>query len=219
MINTRTYIVYDFETGSLNPHTTQPLELAAIAVCPRTLEIIPDSLFHSRIKPLSDSQAKKKGLDTIQKSALDKNKLDLEELKQWPDEKTVWQSFVNYTYQWNVQKDSWNSLISVGFNIDKFDCHIIDRLAKTYGPWDDKKSWQKVFNPIESIDIKKFLFQINENNPEIDSNSMDAVRKWLGKPESGFEHRADEDVKDIAHVFMKCQKLIRYWSSKTVFKW
>ena len=219
MINNRVYIVYDFETGSLNGDTTQPLELAAIAVCPRKLEIIPNSLFHSRIKPLSDAQALKKGLDPVEKGALDKNKLDLKELKNWPDEKTVWQSFTEYTFQWNIKRDSWNSLISVGFNIDSFDSKIINRLAKTYGPWDDKKNWQKIFNPIQTIDLKDLLWQINENNPEIEFNSFDAVRKWLGKEESGLEHTASEDVLDIAHVFCKVQRLIRYWSSKTVFKW
>ncbi len=219
MINTKTYLIYDFETGSLNGPTTQPLELAAIAVCPRKLEIIPDSLFHSRINPLSDEQAKKKGLDPVEKSALDKNKLDLEELKNWPREKEVWKSFCEYTYRWNVKKDSWNSLMSVGFNIKSFDCHIINRLAKTYGPWDDKKDWQKIFNPIQSIDLKDILWQINENNPEIEFNNFDAVRQWLGKEETGMEHRADEDVKDIAHVFCKVQKYIRYWASKTQFRW
>lgn len=219
MINNKVFIVYDFETGSLNPHKTQPLELAAMAICPRTLEIIPDSLFHSRIKPLSDTQADKKGLDRITKEALDKNKLDLNELKNWPNEKAVWNNFCQYTYQWNPKKDSWNSLISVGFNINRFDRHIIDRLAKEYGPWDDKKDWQKIFNPIQSIDLKDILWCINENNPEIEFNNMDEVRKWLQMPVTGLEHRADQDVKDMSQVFCRIQKFIRYWASKTTFKW
>lgn len=217
MINTKVILFYDFETGSVDKKTTQPLELAAVAICPRKLEIIPNSLFHSRIKPLSDEDAVKAGLTPVQKGALDKNKLNLEELQNWPSEKIVWGNFCEYTYQWNPKKDSWNALLSAGFNNKGFDNEIINRLAEWYGPWDKKKNQQKIFNPIQTIDLKDICWLVNENNPEIDFNSMDAVRDWLGIDKTNA-HTATQDVLDGAMVLTRMMRFIRHWSSKTKFK-
>lgn len=218
MINTKVIIFYDFETGSVDGDLTQPLELAAVAICPRKLEIIEDSLFHSMIKPLPDKKREKLGLSPITKEALDKNKIKLEELQSWPTEDIVCQNFAEYTYNWNIKKDSWNAVISAGFNIDEFDRKIINRWCKTYKYWDDKNNRQKLFNPIQSLDLKNLLWYINENNPEIEFNNMDAVRDWLGIPKEGA-HRADKDVMDGAQVLCRCMKFIRHWASKTTFKW
>ena len=40
-MNYRDIIVFDFETGSANPHTTQPTEIAAIAIHARKLQLQP----------------------------------------------------------------------------------------------------------------------------------------------------------------------------------
>lgn len=217
MINTKPYIFFDFETGSTTPETTQPLELAAVAICPRKLELIPNSLFHSFIKPLSDEDAIKRGLDPVQKSALDVNKIKLEDLEDAPNEKTVWGSFTNWTYQWNIQKDSWNAPIAVHFNGQNFDMKIVSRLCKEYGPYNDKRKEQKIFNPIQQIDLKDICFLVNENNPEIEFNNMNAIREWLGMTTEG-SHRADRDVIDGANIYCRFQRFIRHWASKTKFK-
>ena len=47
MINTHKIISLDFECDGVNPFTCNPTQLAAIAIHPRTLEIIPDSEFNS----------------------------------------------------------------------------------------------------------------------------------------------------------------------------
>lgn len=217
MINTRTFIFFDFETGSKTPKTTQPLELAAVAINPRKLEIIEDNLFHSKIKPLSDEEAIAKGLDPVQKEALDVNKLTIEELQGWPLEQAVWENFVKWTYQWNFKKDSWGAPIAVHFNGTNFDMHIVDRLCRMYDPWDKKKEQQKIFNPIQQIDLKDLIFCFHENNPEIEGNSMAHVRDFHGYSTEGA-HRADKDVMDGANTFCDYMKLIRHWSKRTDFK-
>lgn len=210
------YAFTDFETGCTEALKTQPLQLASVMIDGRKLEVIKDSLFCSLIKPLSDEEAIKSGLNPISKQALDKNKLDLEELAKAPDVKTVWENFTRYIYKYNVKKDTWNAPILAGFNVDKFDSIIIDRLCKKYDPWDKKKEQQKLFNPTQTFDLKNYTFAINENNPAVERNSFDAVRDWLGLSKEGA-HRADVDVLQGAEIMCKILKFIRYWAKKTDF--
>ena len=51
-MNYRDYIVYDFETTSANPHTTQPVQIAAVVVHGRKLEIKKGTEFQSLMKPI-----------------------------------------------------------------------------------------------------------------------------------------------------------------------
>ena len=217
MINNKTYIYYDFETGGTDPETSQILSLSAVAIEPRKLVVLYDSIFDSFIKPLDDKEAIKKGLQPIQKSALAVNKIVLADLQDCPDEKTVFENFVNWTYNWNVKKDSWNAPIACGFNINNFDSKIINRLCKKYGYWDEKKNQQKIFNPIQSIDLKDITWLFNESNVETTGNSFDQVRTWLGLSDE-FAHQSKTDVIQGAEVLCRFMKLIRYWSSKTKFK-
>lgn len=209
---------YDFETGGLDREITQPLEIAAVMIDPRKLEIIKDSLYHSMIKPLDDEEAIKKGLEPVQRSALAKNNISLASLENAPDEKTVFQDFVkNYLYKYNVKKDSWNAPIPAGFNIDNFDKYIIDRCCKAYGFWDVKKKQQKIFNPVQSIDLKNITFLLNENNPEVERNSFDCIRDWLGLSKEGA-HSAKVDVLQGAEIFCKFMRFIRHWVKMTDFR-
>ena len=51
MLNLRKICVFDFETDSPDPHTCQPVELAAIMIDPRKLKIIEKSDFSSMMRP------------------------------------------------------------------------------------------------------------------------------------------------------------------------
>ncbi len=217
MINTRPICFLDFETGSLNPNTTQPLELAAVMIDPRKLEIIPDSLFHAKIKPVDDDIAIAKELDTVQKTALAVNHITLEELQDCPSEEEVWHSFVKYIYQWNPSKNNFNAPLASGFNINNFDMKIVNRLCEWYGPWDKKREQQRLFNPMQIIDLRDITWLINENNPEIERNSFDALRAWLGLSADG-SHSAQVDVMQGAELLCRLMKWIRTCAAKTDFK-
>ncbi len=217
MINNRTYIFYDMETGGLNTDRCQILSLSAVAIDPRKLCIIPDSEFNAFIKPLDDDEAIKKGYDPISKSALAVNKIVLADLVECPDEETVFRNFRDYVNQWNVKKDSWNSPLGIGFNNNGFDIKLINRLCQKYGCWDEKRNQQKLFNPVQSLDLKDITWMFNENNPEIENNNFDSVRAWLGLTNDGA-HSSIVDVRQGAETFCRFQKLIRYWASKTNFK-
>ncbi len=216
MINTKTIIFYDFETGSKKARTTQPLELAAVAINPRKLEVIPDSLFHSLIKPWPEDIRIAKGLDPIEDEALAVNHIELKDLEGAPTEDIVWKNFTQYTYQYNPKKSSWDAPIQAHFNGANFDMHITDRLCEMYDPWDKKWNKQKIFNPIEFIDLARITWLMNENN-HVEANNMNAIREWLGIPTEG-SHRADKDVLDGAEVLCRMMRLMRSWSLRTEFK-
>ena len=55
-MNFRDIIVFDFETGSRNPLTTQPTQIAAIALHGRKLTIQPGGIFNSEIRPIIDDK-------------------------------------------------------------------------------------------------------------------------------------------------------------------
>ena len=54
MANYRDIIVFDFETGSADPRTCQPTQIAAVAIHARKLELQPGGFFNSEIRPIID---------------------------------------------------------------------------------------------------------------------------------------------------------------------
>ena len=70
-MNYRDIIVFDFETGSANPHTTQPTQIAAIAIHARKLQLQPGGTFNSEIRPIiDDDEAIKAGVAPLEDEAL-----------------------------------------------------------------------------------------------------------------------------------------------------
>lgn len=213
MINKNTYIVYDYETTSANPYTTQPIELAAVAVDPRNLEIIPNSEFYSLIRPIEDKEEQiKMGLGPIEQGALDVNKKTLEELRTAPSVKSVWESFKQYCMNYNITGKKWDAPILCGYNNTKFDDIITDRIAGKepwgYGPFDKDRQQCTLFHPIHNVDIMKYVFGWFESDYELKSFSMDNLRVRLNMSSEGAHH-AMKDVKDTAQLLIGFLKLQR----------
>ena len=53
-MNYKDIIVFDFETGSRNPHKTQAIQIAAVAIHGRKLTIQPGGHFESLMRPVLD---------------------------------------------------------------------------------------------------------------------------------------------------------------------
>ena len=126
--------VFDFETGSRNPNTTQPIQIAAVMIHGRKLTVQPNGYFESLIKPLKDEDAIAAGVDTLEDEALAINKKTKSELSKAPHPKTVWHRFNKYIEKFNFKKSSWTAPIAAGHNIENFDMIIAERLCKEYGP-------------------------------------------------------------------------------------
>src|SRR5688572_27609558 len=127
-MNFNNFIVFDYETGSKNPFKTQPLQLAAVIVDGRKLQLVEGAYFNSLIQPvLDDEEAQKLGLDPLEDKALEVNNLTRGELKDAPPLKNVWSKFCDFANNYNIKKTKWDAPIPVGYNID-FDLTINNRI-------------------------------------------------------------------------------------------
>ena len=89
------FIVFDFETSSAQPTTTQPVELGAVVVSSETLNPIPGAEFISLIRPTDFS--------TVEAKALEVNKKTIEQLQDAPLLEVVWPEFVRFCQNYKVR--------------------------------------------------------------------------------------------------------------------
>lgn len=223
MMNYRDYIVYDFETTSANPYTTQPVQIAAVVVHGRKLEIKEGSEFQSLIKPVFDKdKCIKLGIDPLEDGAVAVHGKTEEILKDAPSIESVWKNFTDYVNQFNFKGSNWSAPISVGYNIKGFDSIIVNRLCSSapykFGPIDSKRGEQDLFNRIHSIDMLDFMFALFENNKDVNSLSADnLVRGYMGYSR-GQAHDAMGDVIMTAELFCRTMKMLRATASRKNFK-
>ena len=217
-MNYKDIIVFDFETGSRNPHKTQPVQIAAVAIHGRKLTIQPGGYFESLIRPeLDDEKAIEMGVDPIEDEALAVNGKTREELAKAPSAKTVWKKFANFVNKYNSKKTPYFAPIPAGYNIIGFDLPIVQRLCEQHGPVDKKTGKQTLFNKIHKIDMLDTVWMWMENNPDIKSLSMDSMRDLLGMSKENA-HDAMQDVKDTANLMIAFMKLHRRIAPKVKFE-
>ncbi|NDB84410.1 MAG: 3'-5' exonuclease [Alphaproteobacteria bacterium] len=203
----RDFIIFDFETGSRNPHKTQPTQIAALALDGRNLAV--KGQFNSEIQPIfDDEKAISLGLDPIEDEALKITNKTRDQLSSAPSLKSVWSKFTKFVSQYNWKGDTFFNPIPVGFNIIGFDLIIVDRLCREYGPYDDERRQQKLFSKVYKIDIMDNIFTWTESDPSVKSISMDSLRERMGLSANGA-HDALQDVKDEANIFIKLLKTHR----------
>lgn len=203
----RDYIVFDFETGSRNPHKTQPTQIAALALDGRNLSV--KGQFNSEICPIFDEEkAIALGLDPVEDEALKVTGKNRDQLATAPSLKSVWNKFIKFVNQYNWKNDPFFNPIPVGFNIVGFDMIIVNRLCKEFGPWDSDRQQQKLFSRVYKVDIMDNVFLWTEGDPTIRSISMDSLRVKMGLSKENA-HDALQDVKDEANIFIKLLKTHR----------
>lgn len=200
----RDIVVFDFETGGRNPHRCQPTQIAAIALDGRNFK--PKGTFNSLMRPiLDDEKAIAIGVDPVEDEALKITHKTREELAKAPLPKTVWKKFATFVEKYNWKGTSFFAPIPCGFNIIGYDMHIVNRLCKEYGPWDENRQQQKLFHQIYKIDVMDDVWLWTESDPDVKSISMDSLRERMGLS-SENAHDALQDVKDTANIFIKLQK-------------
>jgi hypothetical protein len=132
----RDIIVFDFETGGRNPHRCQPTQIAAIALDGRNFKLKGE--FNSLMRPIiDDDKALAAGVDPLEEGALKVTGQTREKLAKAPLPKGVWKKFCNFVNKYNWKGTSFFAPIPCGFNILGYDMHIVNRLCKEYGPWDE----------------------------------------------------------------------------------
>ena len=224
-MNSNTYLCYDLETTGPNPYYDIPIEIAAIALKPRTLESYKDNLgqditFYSLVQ-IPEEFLKAAEADPKKKASLEGalkiNNKTLDDLAEAPDLKTVWRNFVNFCQQYSSKpSDSWRSVIPVTYNGNGFDNVMIDRLAKEFGDVDGEGR-SIVFHKNLSVDLYQDMFRWTENSTKPGRLNLDTIRKWTKYPE-GAAHTAMYDAYTVKHLFCRLQKKQREISQKVVLE-
>jgi DNA polymerase III epsilon subunit-like protein len=218
MANYRDIIVFDFETTGQNPYKCQPTQIAAVAIHARKLELQPNGVFESKIRCIvDDEKAVEAGFDPIEEKALEVTRKTREEISKGPKPKTVWNKFDKFVGKFNWKGTSWTAPIASGFNINGYDMPIVNRMCKEYGPWNEKKNQQTLFNPIFTMDLMQHIYCWFENNTDCKGYSMDYMRDYFGLPKDNA-HDALQDVKDTANILIKFLKMQRNMSKKITFE-
>lgn len=225
MANNQKICVFDLETDGSNPDTCSPVQIAAIMVDPKKLEIIPDSEFNISIKPeiletqpeyayadsdVLDFHAKVRGCD---------KETILESWKQHQKQSNGWALFTSYLDMYHIRttkKSCFSAPIAAGYNIYKFDLRIIDRLSKKYNNL-NKEGRSNLFYPRDTIDLINMVFYWFEGNSELKNYTLDNLRDYLGIDKEGA-HDALKDVKDTAEILIRFLRLHRNLSNKVKFK-
>lgn len=210
MRNERWYLCFDFECDSPDPDTCNPVELAAVPIDPRSLEIHKDKAFNAIIRPDDidkDEYFTEDRQKTIKWHAETQGMTEEEVVTRWKTgkaEKVVWKNFCKYCAAYNIDKRAgqwYTEPIPVGYNIIGYDIPIAKRLA-------EKHKTKMPFSTVNKVDMQDNMFMWLENLDEPNNYKMDTLREWLAMPKSKA-HEAFADVLDEAMLFTRFLKFHR----------
>ena len=186
MINYNKICVFDFETDGSDPQVCSPVQIAAVMVDPLHLEIIDGSEFNVNFRPevLENTKNYKYETDILDFHAKVKGCKQEDILKSWykyPKQDQSWGMFVNYLQKYhtrNSKKNQFSAPIAAGYNINRFDLQIVDRLSRKYGNL-NKENRTDLFYPRDVIDGMNLIFYWFENNNDLKSYTLDSLRDYF----------------------------------------
>jgi len=227
MPNFQKICVFDMETDGVNPDQCSPVQIAAVIVDPIKLEIVKDSEFNINLKPellennISYKYEDSDVLDFHSKVRGCSKSSILESWGKYQSQEAGWKMFVSYLEMYHTKsngtkKSCFSAPIAAGFNINKFDLRIIERLSVKYNSL-NKEGRSSLFYPRDVIDVMNLLFYWFEYNNELKNYTLDNLRDYLGIDKTNA-HDALKDVKDTANIMIRFLKLHRNLSNKVKFK-
>jgi len=222
---TKKICVFDFETDGSDPETCSPVQLAAVMIDPIKLEIIEGSEFNVTCKPetLEKDPNYQYETDIIDFHARVKgcSQEDIyNEWKKYSSQEIAWNSFISYLDKYHCgnrkKKNQFSAPIAAGYNINRFDLKIINRLSRKYKNVDSKEGTSILFYPRDVLDIMNLVFYWFESS-NMKSYALDNVRDYLGISKDGA-HDAIKDVKDCAEILIRFMRLHRKLIPKIKFE-
>lgn len=226
MANLQKICVFDFETDGVNPDKCSPVQIAAVMIDPIKLEIIKDSEFNISLKPEAlelDKDYAYHDSDVLDFHAKVRSCAKEEILNSWKSyqkQEQGWKMFVSYLELYhtrsNSKKSCFSAPIAAGYNINRYDLRIVDRLSQKFNNL-NKEGRSALFYPRDVIDLMNMVFYWFENNNELKNFTLDSVRDYFGISKDGA-HDALKDVQDTAEILIRFMKLHRGMSKKIKFK-
>lgn len=218
-MNKRWIIVFDWETDGKDPLTCNPVELAAIPIDPRTLEIKVDKAFNTVIKPpgftkeeyFTDDRQK-----TIEWHAKQRDVNSEDIIAMWKkgkSQKIAWKNFCEYCKKFNIEKSYGNwytEPVAAGYNIVGFDLPICQRMA-------DKHKTGMPFSKTSKMDVMDLLFYWFENLDEPKNMRLDTMREFFSL-KTAQAHEAYSDTLDTAKLLVQFLQFHRRQAKVSKFK-
>lgn len=223
-MNKNKICVFDMETDGSDPYSCSPVQLAAIMIDPINLEIIKGSEFNINFKPetLEENENYEYTTDILDFHAKVRGCSKQDILSSWhkyPKQNNSWDMFVNYLDKYHTRttkKSQFSAPIAAGYNINRFDLVIVNRLSQKYKNV-NKEGRTDLFYPRDVVDMMNLIFYWFENSDELKSYTLDNVRDYLGINKEGA-HDAMKDVYDTANILIRFLRLHRNLSQKIKFK-
>jgi exonuclease I len=223
-MNKNKICVFDMETDGSDPYICSPVQLAAIMIDPISLEIIKGSEFNINFKPETleenDNYEYKTDILDFHAKVRGCSKQDiLNSWQKYPKQNNSWDMFVNYLEKYHTRstkKSQFSAPIAAGYNINRFDLVIVNRLSQKYNNT-NKEGRTDLFYPRDVVDMMNLVFYWFENNDELKSYTLDSLRDYLGINKEGA-HDAMKDVYDTANILIRFLRLHRNLSQKIKFK-
>lgn len=215
MINDRPILVLDFETTSAQAHPNKEgktcgiTQIAACVIHSRRLEIIGE-FNRDNIKWHDDDDISDEAFKITKK---DKNFI----INHGIDPKQAWNEFVNFVWEHNPKRSSYNAPIAAGYNICGFDLPLLDKYCQKYGPIDTKNGRQSLVSNFMSMDMMQHIFWWTESNQNLPNIKLDTIREWMGLSKEGA-HNALIDVQQTAQVIIKMIRLYRELGPRVKFE-
>lgn len=225
MANSQKICVFDFETDGINPDVCSPVQIAALIIDPFRLEIVKDSEFNINMRPElleKDSEYAYGDSDVLDFHSKVRSCSKQEILDQWKGyqkQDQGWKMFVSYLEMYHMRSDRkscFSAPIAAGYNINRYDMRIIERLSTKYNNLNKEKR-SSLFYPRDVIDLMNMIFYWFEGNNELKNYTLDNLRDYMGISKEGA-HDALKDVRDTAEILIRFMKLHRNIASKVKFK-
>jgi DNA polymerase III epsilon subunit-like protein len=121
-----------------------------------------------------------------------------------------------YHIRSNSKKSCFSAPIAAGYNINRYDLRIVDRLSQKYGNL-NKEGRSSLFYPRDVVDLMNMVFYWFENNNDLKNYTLDSVRDYFSISKEGA-HDALKDVEDTAQILIRFLKLHRRMSKQIKFK-
>lgn len=212
-MNTNNIILFDFETGSIDPHTCEVTQIAAQVYDPRSLSPIDGATFVTYVKP--------DDFDNLDPKSLEMTNITVEMLEKAPDLKSTFKEFTDFIKKYKNGKSQFDSPIAAGHNIINFDLIIFKRLCQKFKMNKKNSDENTFFNKRFVLDTINILFLWFENNPEFERYNLDYTREFTGAARNTKYGRAHDALNDIIYngdLLMKFLKLHRNVAPKIKFR-
>ena len=221
-MNHRWIIVYDLETDGPDPTVANPVEIAAVPVNPRTLEIKMDDTFEVTVKPpgIDKDEYFTTGVQkTIDWHASTRGCSSEDIVSTWKkgkSQKVAMKNFCSYLQKYHIEKDPMRRIYFTepaysGYNVDGFDDIIIRNMC-------DKHKLDYPFAKMGNMDLLHYITYWFENMPEPENYKMDTLKEFFGLQSHGQAHSAISDVVDTAKILVRFLKFARRQVSVDKFK-